>query len=86
MHLLVRHKVADFIRWRETFESHKEAQREAGMELERLWRDLDDPDDVVLLFEVEDLDKAREFVHSSDIPDAYNGVEVVDEPDIYFLE
>ncbi len=86
MHVLVRHKVADFIRWREIFESHKEAQREAGMELERLWRDWDDPDDVVLLFKVDDIEKAREFVNSADMPDAHNGTEVVDEPDIYFLE
>lgn len=86
MHLLVRHKVENFVRWRDTFESHRKAQREAGIELKQLWRNVDEPDEVVLLFDVEDIEKAKEFVYSADVPDAKNGSGVVDEPDIYFLE
>lgn len=86
MHLLVRHKVADFVRWREVFESHKNAHKEAGMELQHLWRNVEKPDEVVLLYEVEDAEKAREFVYSSEVPDAQNASGVIDEPDIYFLE
>ncbi|MDZ7690952.1 MAG: hypothetical protein U5K69_07405 [Balneolaceae bacterium] len=86
MHLLVRHKVADFVRWREVFESHRKAHKEAGMELQHLWRNVEEPDEVVLLYEVEDAEKAREFVYSSEVPDAQNASGVIDEADIYFLE
>ncbi|MFH5833692.1 hypothetical protein ACG2F4_06355 [Halalkalibaculum sp. DA3122] len=86
MEVLVRHKVEDFVRWREVFESHKNAQREAGMQLKKLWRNVDEPDEVILLFDVDDPEQAREFLYSADIPDAKNGSGVIDDPDIYFLE
>ncbi len=33
-YMLVRHKVADFARWKKIFDSHKEAQEKAGLKLE----------------------------------------------------
>lgn len=86
MHLLVRHEVVDFVRWREVFETHREAQEAAGMELLHLWRNVDEPNEVVLLYEVEDPEKAKDFVYSSEVPDAQNASGIIDEPDIYFLE
>ncbi|MDX1639509.1 MAG: hypothetical protein R3281_16200 [Balneolaceae bacterium] len=86
MHLLIRYIVTDFVRWREVFEGHRSAQQEAGLELEHLWRNVDRPDEVILLFSVEDIQKAREFVYSTEIPQAKEGSEIIDEPDIFFLE
>ena len=86
MNLIVRQKVADFVRWRELFDGHLEAQKEAGMELQHLWRNVDDPDEVVLHFKVDNKKEAEEFVYSSEMPDAFNGTNVIDEPDIYFVE
>ncbi|MDR8390889.1 hypothetical protein NC796_07060 [Aliifodinibius sp. S!AR15-10] len=86
MQLIVRHKVTDFIRWREIFESHREAQREAGMKLKKLWQNVDDPEEVVLYFDVDDEERAREFVFSNKGPDIKDGTEVIDDPDVYFVE
>lgn len=84
-YLLVRHKVADFPGWKRVFDSHSAAQEAAGLRIERVLRNVDDPDEVVLLFEVTDLEGAREFVGSSEVPEAQRESGVVDEPDIYFL-
>jgi len=46
IYMLVRHKVADFAKWKKIFDSHKEAQEEAGLRLKHLWRNLDDPNEV----------------------------------------
>jgi hypothetical protein len=40
---------------------------------------------VILWFEVTDLEKARAFVDSPEVPDAQQQSGVVDQPDIYFL-
>jgi hypothetical protein len=40
---------------------------------------------VILLFEAEDVQKAREFSNSSDLREAMQKAGVVDKPDIYFL-
>lgn len=43
---------------------------EAGLKLEQLWHNIDDPNEIFLLLAVEDLAKARAFVTSSDVPEA----------------
>ena len=48
-------------------------------------RNLYEPNEVFLLFEVTDLAKARGFVFSSEVPTAQADPGVVDKPDIFFL-
>lgn len=84
-YLLVRHKVADFAGWKRVFDSHAEAQRQSGLRLDKVLRNLDDPNEVVLWFEVTDLVKARGFVSSPEVPRAKVDSGVLDKPDIYFL-
>ena len=84
-YLLVRHKVDDFDAWKAVFDSHVQSQKDAGLGVERVLRNLDDPSEVVLLFEVFDLQKAREFVTSTDVPAAQADSGVLDQPDMYFL-
>jgi hypothetical protein len=50
-----------------------------------VFRSADDPNDVVMLFEVEDLDRAREFVGSDGLREAMESAGVVGRPDVYFL-
>jgi hypothetical protein len=85
MYLLVRHKVADFDRWRRVFDSHAKAQEEAGLRVEKVVRNIDEPSEVILWFEVTDLEKARGFVSSPEVPDAREDSGVLDRPDLYFL-
>jgi hypothetical protein len=85
-YLLVRHKVADFASWKKVFGSHADAQRRAGLNVIKILRNVDDASEVVLLFEVSDLEAARAFVGSAEVPDAQASSGVVDRPDIVFLE
>lgn len=54
-------EVKDFAAWKSVFDSHADAHRAAGLTLEGLWRDIDDPDEVIFIFQVSDLEKARAF-------------------------
>jgi heme-degrading monooxygenase HmoA len=84
-YLLIRHKVADFEKWKPVYDAHAPARQKAGLKGAHLLRSLNDPNEVVLLFEVSDLDAAREFGQSSDLQDAMKRSGVVDKPDVYFL-
>jgi hypothetical protein len=55
-------EVKDFDAWKAVFDGHAEKHRAAGLTLEGLWRDIDDPNEVVFIFQVSDLEKARAFV------------------------
>ena len=83
-YLLVRHKVADFSKWKAEY-CHLPTRQKAGLEEEHLLRNLDNPDEVVLLFEAENLHEAQAFARSSDLREAMQKAGVVDKPDIYFL-
>ena len=84
-YLWVRHKVADFSDWKRVFDSHSAAQQAAGLRVERVLRNMDNPNEVFLFFEVEDLEKARGFISSPDAAEGKQQSGVVDDPDVYFL-
>jgi hypothetical protein len=48
-------------------------------------RTIDDPSEVVLFFEVKDVEKAKEFAASPGLREAMQKAGVVDKPDSYFL-
>jgi hypothetical protein len=84
-YMLCRNRVADFAAWKRVFDSHAAAHGEAGLHLQGLWRNVDDPHEVFFLFAVDDVAKARAFVAAPDVPDAQRESGVLDRPDIYFL-
>ena len=60
--LLCRNRVKDFSRWKAIFASHAQAHRDAGLQLQGLWRAVEDPNNVFFLFEVTDASLARAFI------------------------
>jgi heme-degrading monooxygenase HmoA len=85
-YLLVRHKVEDFSRWKPIFDEHGATRKAGGSRGGRLFRSVEDPQEVVILFEWDDLDKARQFAQSEDLRQAMQRAGVTDRPDVYFLE
>jgi len=85
MHMLVRHKVADFAKWKPVYDAHSSARQKAGLKEEHLFRNAEDPNEVVLLFSMEDVDKAKAFAASDDLREAMKKSGVSDKPDVYFL-
>ena len=84
--MLCRNEAANYSQWKKVSDSHAEAQRPSGLHLQRLWRGLDDPHEVFMLFDVTDLEKARSFVTSPNVPDAERLSGLLEQPDIYFME
>jgi hypothetical protein len=84
-HMLVRHKVQDFAKWKTGYDGHLPARQAAGLTERLLARSADNPNEVILLFEARDLGKARAFACSTDLKQKMQEVGVVDKPDIYFL-
>ena len=62
------------------------AQQKAGLKEEHLFRNADNPNEVLLLFSVEDVDKAEAFAASDDLRQAMEKAGVSNKPDVYFLK
>jgi hypothetical protein len=78
-------KFSDFSKWKPAYDAHLPTRQKAGLKEEHLLRNTDDPNEVVLLFEAKDIQKAKEFASSADLREAMQNAGVVDKPDIYFL-
>lgn len=83
--LLIRHKVRDFKTWKTGYDAHKSKRMEAGLIEKYVLHGSEDANEVVVLFEAEDLDRAKTFASSADLREKMQEVGVIDKPDIYFL-
>jgi len=84
--LFIRHKVKDYTKWKPLFDEHGAKRKEAGSKGGRLFRSEKDPNEVMILFEWEDLGKAHKFTESEDLRQTMERAGVVGKPELYFLE
>lgn len=86
IYIVIRHKVKDYDTWKVHFDAHSVKRAAAGSTGGHLLRGLDDPNEVVIFFKWDELDKARLFVESPDLREIMEKAGVTDKPDVYFLE
>jgi hypothetical protein len=84
-YLLIRHKVADFESWKSGYDAHLVARQQAGLTEKHLLRNIEDRNEVLLLFEVANLDAAKRCAESSDLRVAMQKGGVIDQPNFYLL-
>ena len=85
-YVLVRHKVADYTTWKQGFDESRDARKGHIAREGQILRNVDNPSEHLILFEVTDLERARQFLQSEKMRQAMQQHGVVDEPDMYFLE
>lgn len=84
--LFIRHKVADYAAWKPRFDAHALTRRANGCQGGRVFRRANDPNDVVVLLDWDDLERARLFADSDDLREAMMLAGVTSPLDIWFLE
>jgi quinol monooxygenase YgiN len=77
-HLLVQQRIGEFDRWKEVFDRLAPARAAASCRSTALFRNLEDPHEVVVLFEFDDMAKAREHMTSHELRAAWRDAGVTD--------
>jgi heme-degrading monooxygenase HmoA len=85
-YLVIRHKVEDYAKWKTAFDAHASTRKAQGCKGGRLLRDTKKPTEVVIVFEWDNLDKARTFTQSDDLRKTMESAGVIGEPEFFFLE
>ena len=85
-HLLIRHTVENYDEWRAAFDAHAPFRQASGSLGGHLFTAATNPNEIFMLLEWDDLQKARQFVESDELQKAMQNAGVMDEPDIYYLE
>jgi len=84
--LIVKHKVKDFNQWLAVFNSHSEAQKEAGFRDVQILRDYQDPNTVFCFFKVIDIVKARAFTQAPEVENVIEEAGVIGMPEGIWLD
>ena len=85
-YLLVRHKDKDCEKWKKVSDEHSATRKTSGSKGGRLFRNADNPNEMVVIFEWDNLEKAKKFAQSEDLKKTMQQAGVIDKPDVYFLE
>ncbi len=86
LHVLVRHKIEDYAKWKPVFDDDATDRRAGGSQGGQLFRNAHDPNEILVIFEWESLESAQKFVQSPQLAAKMQQAGVVDRPDVYFLE
>ncbi|MBI9052643.1 MAG: hypothetical protein JEY96_02430 [Bacteroidales bacterium] len=63
IYMLCRNLVKDFTKWKAIFDSQLSLQEDSGLILKDLWTELDNVNNVFFIFEVTNMQKAKELIN-----------------------
>ena len=82
--LTVHLKVKDYATWRTGYDGGEKGRLSAGITNGRVFRSPDDPNDVVILQDVADISKARNWLTSNEMKSVMEKSGVIGSPSIRF--
>jgi quinol monooxygenase YgiN len=86
IYLLVHHKVEDYSKWKDVYDEHQRSREQAGSLGARVLRNLNDPNEEVIISTWPDLEHAQAFASSPDLREAMQHAGVLGMPEVLFLE
>jgi hypothetical protein len=85
-YLMIRHNVQDYDEWKTVYDAQEKMRIDYGIKEKYVLHKIDSPNELTILFEVDDVEKAKEFMHSPDLKEAMQKAGVLTKPDIFFLK
>ena len=83
---IVRHKVQDYNKWKPVFDEHSTTRKAAGSKGGRLYRNAENPLELIILWDWDTLENAQKFGHSPDLRETMMRAGVADQPDVFYLD
>ena len=85
IYLLVHHEVADYPAWKSVFDSSLDWRAHQGERSCRIFRGVQNPNELTLLCEWENVEKARAFIASDDLKSRMAKAGVITTPQVQYL-
>ena len=83
--MIIHHKVRDYEAWRPGYDEHEKSRAAAGITNGRVFQRAEDPNDLVIILDVADVERARTWSQSEDLRSAMQRVGVLGAPTIHFV-
>jgi heme-degrading monooxygenase HmoA len=85
IYLIVRHKVKDYEKWRPIYDGDAVNRKKYGQISEKVLQNLDNPNDITLLFEWHSKEKVQEFFQSQNLKAKMLASGVISQPEILYM-
>jgi hypothetical protein len=84
-YILIRHKIRNFFEWKKAHDTFLMKRIEIGLIEKYLFRGVEDPNEVTILYQARDLNRARAFFESPQLWERMEKGGVVSKPEISYL-
>ena len=85
--MFVRHEVEDFDAWKQVYDDFDRERRESfGVKDDAVFQGAENPEDVTVWHDFEDLQAAKALVDSARLRDTMDRAGVTEEPTVWFTE
>jgi quinol monooxygenase YgiN len=84
-YLFVKHKVKEFDSWKKVYDEHKEFRKESGELNNHVFRNTNDPNEIMMQFEWDSISNARKFTESEGLKEAMKDAGVMSKPEMFFV-
>jgi hypothetical protein len=81
--LLIKHKVKDYPSWKKVFDGFIETRRASGEKSYKIMHPENDGNDLLAIFEWDNLENAKKFVGSSELKQTMSNAGVIGQPTGY---
>lgn len=79
-------KVEDFDKWKHVFDERAIVRKASGSQGGRLLRNVDNPNEIVMILKWDSIENARKLLASDDLKKAIKRAGVIGEPKFYLLD
>lgn len=83
--VLVHHEVADYQRWRAAFDAALEFRHDGGEQSCRIFRRAGNPNDLTLLFDWDNLEKAQHYITCDELSKKMREAGVLGVPEVHYM-
>jgi quinol monooxygenase YgiN len=85
-YILIRHKVNDYDAWKPVYDEDADNRKAHGCTSAQVFRNANNPNEVVALFAFHDMERAQQFSESPELRERMQRAGVADHPDLFFLD
>lgn len=84
--ILLRLSVADYAKWKPVFDEYASVRKTSGSRGGRLFRNADNPNEVLILWDWDTRENAQAFFTSQGLRETMQRAGVTGRPDVYYLD
>lgn len=85
-YVLVIHKVEDYDKWKPLYDEDGATRKAKGSTGAVVFRNADDPNEIVVMTQWENIDKAKNFAEAEELRITMLKAGVIGQPEVYYLE